>query len=113
MAGKMEFHHQTQKASDSSIIRGEDFALLKLEARLQELSRRLSSWQANAEVVGPKNRPRSLDPTLDLRLKVDAVRWMLRVAKHTEGPAREQILMTATSSLDQLEKAVDSRFDAA
>ena len=113
MASKAEFRDHPHKGppSDSSILQGGDLALLKLEARLEELSGRLSSWRANAEIGGRRSRPHSSNPTLDLRRKLDAVRWMLRVAKHTEGPAREQILMTATDSLDQLEKAVDSRFD--
>jgi hypothetical protein len=115
MAAKIEFQNQADQRlqSKSRTPRSEDMRLRELEARLHDLSGRLRSFQADVEVVQLKSGPHIFDPALDLRVKVDAVRWMLRVAKHAEGPALEQILLTVANSLDQLEKTADPRSHAA
>lgn len=114
MAGEVEFHNQTEKRlqAESGTIGSEDLHLQELEARLQGFSDRLPSFHADSEVC-LNSGPHIFDPVLDLRVKVDAVRWMLRVAKHMEGPAHERILTTARDSLDQLERAIDQKPHAA
>jgi hypothetical protein len=104
MAAKIGFHNPMEKHSDSRAVRGEDFWLPELEARLQRLSDRLQGFHADTEVVGLKSSPH----TFDWRAKLDAIRWMLRVAKHTERPARDRILMTVENTLEQLEKVQTS-----
>ena len=115
MAAKIEVQNQVDQRlqSESRTRRSQGVRLRELEARLRDLSGRLTSFQADAEVVHLKSGPHIFDPALDLRVKVDAVRWMLRVAKHTEGPALEHILLTVANSLEQLEKTVDPRSHAA
>jgi len=49
------------------------------------------------------------NPELDLCVKVEAVRWMLRIAKHMSDPAREVVLLRIENSLRQLEAAVEPR----
>jgi hypothetical protein len=113
MAGRIEFHNPGGKRSpfESSTIRSENLSLRELEARLQDLGDRLPSLGTDAEIVCLKG-PHIFDPALDLRVKLDATRWMLRVAKHTERPARDQILAVITNCLDQLEKALDPKLHA-
>jgi hypothetical protein len=115
MGSKIEFQGCKEQESqpDRRVVEKKDFQMGKLEARLQELSERLTDFHAEPELVRPKSGPHVFDPALDLRIKVDAVRWMLRVAKHVEGPARERILLVVNSSLDQLERAVNQRPHAA
>jgi len=110
MTGKAELHKQRP---ESHSVPSEDFGLRELDARLQDLSDRLPTVEASSEVVCLNSCPNSLDPIVDLGRKMDAVGWMLRVAKHTEGPARERILMTVKDSLDQLERVFDQRLNAA
>ncbi len=57
--------------------------------------------------------PYIYDPDLNLRVKVEAVRWMLRIAKHMSEPAREVVFLRIENSLRQLEAAVESRLRAA
>ena len=36
------------------------------------------------------------DPVNDLRVKIEAVRWMVRIGKHLNGAAREMVMATVT-----------------
>jgi hypothetical protein len=114
MGPKVEFH-QGEKLSreEDRAFRSADVHMGRLEARLLDLSERLPDFNGDPEIVSVKGRPHIFDPALDLRIKVDAVRWMLRVAKHVQDPARERILLTVTNSLAQLERAVNERPHAA
>jgi hypothetical protein len=112
MGIKIEFKHQPGKQQSVSqpearFLRRNEFHN-ELEARLQDLSERLPNLNADVEL-----NPLKGELALDLRAKVDAVRWMLRIAKHVQDPARERILLTVNSSLDQLERAVNHRSHAA
>ena len=110
MTGKAELH---EKQPESHTVPTEDFRLQELDARLQDLSGRLPGADAPSEVLCPNSHPHRSESVSDLRVKMDAVRWMLRVAKHTEGPARERILVTVNDSLGQLERVFDQRLNAA
>jgi hypothetical protein len=109
MGIKLEFQGRKEKESEPAPAKH----MGELEARLEELSDRLPDFHAEPKLVSLESGLHVFDPALDLRVKVDAVRWMLRVAKHIEGPARERILVAVTSSLDQLERAVNQRPHAA
>lgn len=115
MGIQIEFRNRSEEASreEDRAFQSEDIHVGHLEARLQDLSDRLPDFNGEPEIVSLKNGPHVFDPALDLRIKVDAVRWMLRVAKHVQDPARERILLTVTSSLNQLERAVNERPHAA
>ena len=43
---------------------------------------------------------------MELRVKAEAARWMLRVAKHLTGPTREKVFTAVQKSLDDIEKIV-------
>src|ERR1700686_3369981 len=77
-----------------------------VEERLQHLNDRLQNVNAASYLVWLKSGVHRFDPVLDLRVKVEAVRWMLRIAKHLNDGARETVFLTVRNSLDQLEKAV-------
>jgi len=109
MAGKAELQ---EKRPESHPVPTESFRLQELDARLQDLSGRLPGGDAPSGVVCLNGHPHSSDSASDVRLKMDAVRWMLRVAKHTEDPARERILVMIKDSLDQLERVFDQRLNA-
>jgi len=111
----LEHQEKQEKASPSEVraFRREDFRAVAFEARLQDLSKQLPNLNGELEVTTREGSPAACDPAADLRVKVEAVRWMLRVAKHVQDPARERILLTVNSSLDQLERAVNQRPHAA
>ena len=48
----------------------------------------------------------------DLGVKVEAARWMLRIAKHLNGATRELVISTLQRSLDDLESVVASEMRA-
>jgi len=103
-----EMQNQSPNAPthDHRIGQAPDFSLDALEARLQELENRVQELKAGSPLPWPASRSRIFDAALDLRVKVDAVRWMLRVSKHLDGPARERVILTIANSLAQLEKAM-------
>jgi hypothetical protein len=41
-------------------------------------------------------------------VKVEAVRWMLRIAKHMQNSAREVMFLRIQNSLHKLEKALEA-----
>ena len=96
-------HSQNRVAQQKRNASPEDF-----EARLQELYDRLEDLNADSTLVSFDGRPHVFDAALDLRVKVEAVRWMLRVAKHLAEPARQPVLTTIGNSLDQLERAFEA-----
>jgi len=81
----------------------------EFEARIQRVSDRYRDLNATAHLIQLKGGPYICDPHLDLHVKVEAVRWMLRIAKHMSEPAREVVLLRIENSLRQLEAAVESR----
>ena len=80
-----------------------------LETRLQDLHDRLEGLDENVSLVWLKGKPHTFDAVLDLRVKIEAVRWMLRVAKHLENSAREKVFLTVGNSLNDLEQAFESQ----
>jgi hypothetical protein len=81
----------------------------EVETRLQRVCDRYRSLNAASHLVWLEKEPHVYDPDLDLHVKVEAVRWMLRIAKHMSGPAREVIFLRIENSLRQLESAIESR----
>jgi hypothetical protein len=78
------------------------------EARLQDLNDRLHDMDATSRLVLLNGRLHVLDVVLDMRVKVEAVRWMLRVSKHLGDPARQQVLVAIENSVNKLETAFES-----
>ena len=110
-----EFHNDSYGASNSELGAAgrQDCSLDALEARLQDLEHRVQSLKVNSPLPWPTSREKIFDAALDLRVKLDAVRWMMRVSKHLSGQTRERVVLTITNSLIQLEKAVEPAVRAA
>jgi hypothetical protein len=85
----------------------------EVEARLQRVCVRHKDLDAASHLVWLDSGPHVYDPDLNLRVKVDAVRWMLRIAKHMSESAREVVFLQIENSLRQLEAAVESRVRSA
>jgi hypothetical protein len=81
---------------------------VEVEQRLQNLNERLTGMNAAPYLVRLRSGVHHFDRVLDLRVKAEAVRWMLRIAKHLNAPARETVFLTVMHSLEQLEKAVET-----
>lgn len=118
MGIRIEFKHHTEEQQDATqseadALRKYELCMGELEARLQNIGGCLPKLNANSELVSGDGAARAFDPALDLRVKVEAVQWMLRVVKHVQAPARERILLTINNSLEQLEEAVNHKSRAA
>ena len=98
---------QPQAPRRKEHLYSEDF-----EARLQDLDDRLQDVNGDSCLVLLKGGVHVFDAVLDLRVKVEAVRWMLRAAKHLKDPARATVFSTVSNSLDQLERTIESEVDA-
>jgi len=85
----------------------------EVEPRLQRICDRYNNLNAASHLVVLESGPYIYDPDLNLRVKAEAVRWMLRIAKHMSEPAREVVFLRIENSLRQLEAAVESRLRAA
>jgi hypothetical protein len=81
----------------------------EVESRLQRVCDRYKNLNAAPHFVWLEDGAHIYDPGLNLRVKVDAVRWMLRIAKHMSEPAREVLFSRIENSLRQLEATVESR----
>ncbi len=115
MERNSEVHNDLHSESNSELGAAgtQDFSLDNFEIRLQDLERCMQELKANSPLPWLTSREKIFDATLDLRVKLDAVRWMLRVSKHLGRPARERVLLTIGKSLDQLEKVVEPTIRAA
>ena len=111
MTAKILIENQSEQQSDArfeAVQRNERLRAAEADDRLQNLNERLDNVNAASYLVRLKSGVHRFDPVLDLRIKVEAVRWMLRIAKHLNDHARETVFFTVMNSLDQLEKAVES-----
>jgi len=79
-----------------------------IEARLHFLGERVETLNSDSRLVWLKDGPHIYDPELDLSVKIEAVRWMLRIARHLNESAREVVLARVQSSLAQLERTLEA-----
>lgn len=84
-----------------------------VEYRLDTLRQRVCTLKADSSLVWVEDRLHIFDPVVDLRVKVEAVRLMLRAAELLSDSDKEKVLLTVRNSLDQLEKAVELDVHAA
>ena len=87
----------------------ENFEEKEIEARIERLTQRFKKTNSASNLVWLKSGLHIYDPALDLSVKVEAIRWMLRIAKPMTEPAREVMLLRIENSLRKLEAAVESR----
>jgi hypothetical protein len=85
------------------------FRAEEVEARIQHVCDRYKNLNSASRTVWLESGPHICNPELDLHVKVEAVRWMLRIAKHMSEPAREVVFLRIENSLRQLESAVEPR----
>jgi hypothetical protein len=83
----------------------------EFEDRLNDIAKRINDLHASAykcDVVKSTDSRETCEPGVELRVKAEAARWMLRVAKHLTGPTREKVFTAVQKSLDDIEKIVAS-----
>jgi hypothetical protein len=87
----------------------EQFHGAEFESRLERLTDRFQEMNTASHYVWLADGPHVFDPSLDLSVKVEAIRWMLRIAKHMNDRAREAVFLRIEVSLRQLEAAIESQ----
>ncbi|MFZ0038443.1 MAG: hypothetical protein WAK91_13525 [Candidatus Acidiferrales bacterium] len=80
----------------------------EFEERLDEIANHIEKIHTSPCHALNAEAPEAFEPTVELRVKAEAARWMLRVAKHLAEPTRERVLSAVKRSLDDLEKIVAS-----
>jgi len=78
-----------------------------LEARIRHLAGYALTLQSDSRLVWLKTGPHIFNSDFDLSVKIEALRWMLRIAKHTQDSARDAIFDRLQNSIDQLEKSLE------
>jgi hypothetical protein len=77
-----------------------------IEARIQQLGDQIQNLHSDSRLVWLNTGPHVYNADFDLSVKVEAVRWMLRIARHMQNSAREVMLLRIQNSLHKLEKAL-------
>jgi hypothetical protein len=80
----------------------------QIEARIQNLDEQLENMNVDPRVIWLKTGPHVYSPEFDLSVKVEAIRWMLRIAKHMHESARQAVFARVENSLRQLECALEA-----
>jgi hypothetical protein len=79
-----------------------------IEARIQQLGDQIQNLHSDSRLVWLSTGPHIYNADFDLSVKVEAVRWMLRIAKHMHNSAREVMLLRIQNSLYKLEKTLET-----
>jgi hypothetical protein len=79
-----------------------------IEARIQQLNDQIDDLDSGSRLIWLKTGPHIYNADFDLSVKVEAVRWMLRIARHMQNSAREVMFLRIQNSLNKLEKALAS-----
>jgi hypothetical protein len=81
----------------------------QLEPRIDGMSHMVEALRVAPYQVLRGEKMQLCDPVNELRIKVEAVRWMLRIAKHLNGVARSTVMGTVSKSVEDLELVVESQ----
>lgn len=81
----------------------------QLEPRINGMSHAVEGLRVAPYQVLRAGGMQICDPVNDLRVKVEAVRWMLRIAKHLNGVAREMVMGTVSKSVEDLEFVIETQ----
>jgi hypothetical protein len=76
----------------------------EFEARIQQLDDQIGNLDLDSRLIWLNTGPHVYSPELDFTVKVQAVRWMLRIAKRMQDSAREVVYLRIENSLRQLER---------
>jgi len=79
-----------------------------IEARIHLLAREIEKLNSSSRLVWLKTGPHIYNQEFDLSVKIEAVRWMLRIAGHLNDSSRDLVMRRIERSLDQLETALDA-----
>jgi hypothetical protein len=79
-----------------------------IEARIQQLGDQIQNLHSDARLVWLNTGPHIYNADIDLGVKVEAVRWMLRIARHMQNSAREVMFLRIQNSLHKLEEALEA-----
>lgn len=80
----------------------------QIEARIERLDDQIDNLELDSRVVWLKSGPHVYSPEFDLSVKVEAIRWMLRIAKHMHESARQAVFTRVDKSLRQIELALEA-----
>lgn len=78
----------------------------ELEPRIETLGRIVTGLSEEIAYLGISDAEYHGEPVRDLRVKVEALRWMFRIAMHLNGTAREMVMVTVSNSVGDLEIAL-------
>lgn len=109
MATDFSIHHQHDRGSIHPFHKAGNFQQsqeAEIEARIQQLDDQIGNLDLDSRLVWLKTGPHVYSPELDFSVKVEAVRWMLRIAKHLQESAREVVFLRIENSLRQLERSL-------
>jgi hypothetical protein len=81
----------------------------RLEPRIDDMSHAVDGLRVAPYQVLRAGAMQVCDPVNDLRVKVEAVRWMLRIARRLNGVAREMVMATVSKSVADLEFAIEAQ----
>jgi hypothetical protein len=81
----------------------------QLEPRIEELTRTVVGLEAAPYNVWLADTVHLCDPLNDLRLKVEALQWMLRIEKHLNDDTRDRVIAMLCKSVNDLEIALKTR----
>jgi hypothetical protein len=79
-----------------------------IEARIRQLSKQIEKLNSDSRFVWLKTGPHIYNEEFDLSVKIEAVRWMLRIAKNLHPSAREALFVRIQRSVEQLESALEA-----
>jgi hypothetical protein len=101
---------KTERKDKSLFIDG--FAIEnRLENRINNLDKLVSSVHAALHRVSFSGKLRALDLMTELHVKIGATHNMFMVAKVLREPARQSLLSRVSKSVDDLEKIIAAHFD--
>ncbi len=80
----------------------------QIEARIEQLHDQIENLEMDSRLVWLQSGPHVYSPEFDFSVKVEAIRWMLRIAKHMHDSARQAVFTRIDKSLHQIERALDA-----
>ena len=111
MVVDLGIHNQSDSASLHSLHKAGTSRRVEeriIEARLQLLARQIERLNSSSRFVWLKTGPHIYNREFDLSVKIEAIRWMLRIARNLNEPSRDVLMQRIERALDQLEVALDS-----